>query len=317
MIPTRPPSGVPSRRCRHRAGRGGAAEHRIGPLLWRPSARPGRGTRWAPTAAPRRDGRCLPDGGAAPHSACRRPGRSSPDRGGARAAGVQGAGRGGPLPRARAAPDGRHRPAPSRDRPPVRPRRPRRGGAGRSPGSGGVEHYDTVLVHEHVPSFSLEVHYGLERASQRVTAARPRGALGAARAAGLCGHPGLRAGAGRRAGRAGRARRKTLPRLHAAHVDRRPGDDRQWRSRRGAGGLGRRACRGGGGPVPHRRRCRARAGPARVGVDSPSELFPLPSRGWRGQALRQLFSVTWPLDGTRVAPLSPHLRVDRRARRSA
>src|SRR3984885_14288994 len=36
--------------------------------------------------------------------------------------------------------------------------------------SGGVEHYDTVLLHEQVPSLSLEVHYGLERASQRVTA---------------------------------------------------------------------------------------------------------------------------------------------------
>ena len=39
--------------------------------------------------------------------------------------------------------------------------------------SGGVEHYDTVLLHEHVPSLSLEVHYGLERASQRVTALDP------------------------------------------------------------------------------------------------------------------------------------------------
>jgi hypothetical protein len=33
----------------------------------------------------------------------------------------------------------------------------------------------------------------------------------------------------------------------------------------------------------------------RVGVDAPTERFPLPTRGWRGDAMRQLLSVTWPL----------------------
>ncbi len=33
----------------------------------------------------------------------------------------------------------------------------------------------------------------------------------------------------------------------------------------------------------------------RTGVEAPAELFPLPTRGWRGEAIHQLLSVTWPL----------------------
>ena len=33
----------------------------------------------------------------------------------------------------------------------------------------------------------------------------------------------------------------------------------------------------------------------RAGVDAPAGLFPLPVRGWRGDAMRRLLSVTWPL----------------------
>ena len=33
----------------------------------------------------------------------------------------------------------------------------------------------------------------------------------------------------------------------------------------------------------------------RAGVEVPRELFPLPVHGWRGRALRQLLSMTWPL----------------------
>ena len=33
----------------------------------------------------------------------------------------------------------------------------------------------------------------------------------------------------------------------------------------------------------------------RAGVDAPDELFPLPTRGWRGEAMGRLRSVTWPL----------------------
>ena len=41
---------------------------------------------------------------------------------------------------------------------------------------GGPDRYDTVLTHDEVPSLSLELHYGLEGTSQRVTALDP-GAL--------------------------------------------------------------------------------------------------------------------------------------------
>ncbi len=33
----------------------------------------------------------------------------------------------------------------------------------------------------------------------------------------------------------------------------------------------------------------------RVGVDAPAGLFPLPTRGWRGEAMAHLLSVGWPL----------------------
>ena len=39
--------------------------------------------------------------------------------------------------------------------------------------AGDGDHYDTVLTHREVPSFFLEVHFGLEGASQRVTALDP------------------------------------------------------------------------------------------------------------------------------------------------
>ncbi len=32
-----------------------------------------------------------------------------------------------------------------------------------------------------------------------------------------------------------------------------------------------------------------------AGVETPAELFPLPTRGWRGEAIRSLQSATWPL----------------------
>ena len=32
-----------------------------------------------------------------------------------------------------------------------------------------------------------------------------------------------------------------------------------------------------------------------AGVDTPDGLFPLPTHGWRGQAVRRLTAVSWPL----------------------
>ena len=38
---------------------------------------------------------------------------------------------------------------------------------------GGADRYDTVLLHDEVASLSLELHYGLEGTSQRVTGLDP------------------------------------------------------------------------------------------------------------------------------------------------
>ena len=161
--------------------------------------------------------------------------------------------------------------------------------------AGGVEHYDTVLIHDKVPSLSLEVHYGLERVSQRVNALDP-GALWARRVPLDCaGTPAF-----------GLAQADELIVL-AAHAGK-PfhGFVRLIWIADLAMIVGGAAARG--APVDwdsvragaNEARCltvvsAALALARRVGVDAPSELFPLPSRGWRGQALRQLLGVTWPL----------------------
>ena len=62
------------------------------------------------------------------------------------------------------------------------------------PGSAG--HYDTVLVHDQVPSLFLEVHFGLEPRLGGSDRARPGGVVGAASAHGLCRHAGVRTLAG-------------------------------------------------------------------------------------------------------------------------
>ena len=163
--------------------------------------------------------------------------------------------------------------------------------------SAGVEHYDTVLIHDQVPSLSLEVHYGLERASQRVTALDAE-ALWARRVPLDCaGTPAF-----------GLSQADELVVLAADAGKPFHGFMRLvWIADLGmivnsAAARGEPVDWDGVRAVAEQARCRTVVGAAlelarRVGVDAPSELFPLPSRGWRGQALRQLFSVTWPLTG--------------------
>jgi Uncharacterised nucleotidyltransferase len=161
------------------------------------------------------------------------------------------------------------------------------------PGVG--DHYDTVLTHREVPSFFLEVHYGLERASQRVTALDP-GMLWAMRQPLECagtsafGLPPaeelvmLAAHAGKPHHRfvrlvwmADLAMIDGAAATHGAPVD--------WDRVRAVAGAAQ---------------CVTVVGAAlemarRAGVDAPAGLFPLPTRGRRGDAMRRLLSVSWPL----------------------
>jgi hypothetical protein len=161
------------------------------------------------------------------------------------------------------------------------------------PGVG--DHYDTVLTHREVPSFFLEVHYGLERASQRMTALDP-GSLWAMRQPLEC--------AGTSAFGLPPAEELVVLAAHAGKLHHRF-VRLVWMADL-AMIVGAAATHG--APVDWDR-VRAVAGAAqcvtvvgaalemarRAGLDAPAGLFPLPTRGRRGDAMRQLLSVTWPL----------------------
>ncbi len=159
----------------------------------------------------------------------------------------------------------------------------------------GGDHYDTLLTHREVPSYFLELHYGLEGESERVTALDPD-TLWARRVPLEC--------AGTRAfglppaeelvvlaAHAGKPHHKFVRLVwiadltmivggaakHGAAID--------WDRVRAEAGAAR---------------CVTVVGAAlgmarRAGVDAPADLFPLPTRGRRGEAMRRLLSVTWPL----------------------
>jgi hypothetical protein len=160
---------------------------------------------------------------------------------------------------------------------------------------GGPNRYDTVLAHDEVPSLLLELHYGLEGSSQRVTALDP-GALWAHRlplevagtaAFGLAPDDELVV----LASHAGKPHHGFVRLMWIADLAMIVDDA----AARGA-------------PVDWDR-VRAVAGEARcvtvvgaalalarhAGVEAPSELFPLPAGGWRARAMAQLTSVGWPL----------------------
>jgi Uncharacterised nucleotidyltransferase len=161
--------------------------------------------------------------------------------------------------------------------------------------AGGGDHYDTALRHDDVPSLFLELHYGLEGTSQRVTALDP-GALWARRQPLHCaGTPAYGLPLADElvvlAAHAGKPHHGFVRLMWIADLAMIVGDaaDR-------------------GDPVDWDR-VRAVAGHARcvtvvgaalalarhAGVESPARLFPLPTTGWRGEALDHLQSVTWPL----------------------
>ena len=227
MIPIRPPSGVPSPAAPTSTAprrRGDGAPDRPPAVAGLRRGRRPRGARAEPRR-PVRHGRRLPHGGAPPHPAGRGAGGAAVDRRRPGTGGLQGTRRRRPLPRARAATHGGHRPPAAAPRPPARAGGPGRGGL-----AGGARRRWRPLRHRPGPRRGalplLELHYGLEGTSQRVTALDPRPLWARRQPIACAGHARLRAAARRRTGRAGGARREAAPRLRAAGLDRRPGHDR-------------------------------------------------------------------------------------------
>ncbi len=161
--------------------------------------------------------------------------------------------------------------------------------------AGGGDHYDTVLAHDDVPSLVLELHYGLEGTSQRVTALDP-GALWERRQPIACaGTPAFGLPLADElvvlAAHAGKPHHGFVRLAWVADLAMIVGDAAER-----------------GTPVDWDR-VRALAKDARcatvlaaalalarhAGVETPAELFPVPTRGWRGEAMDHLLSVTWPL----------------------
>jgi hypothetical protein len=162
----------------------------------------------------------------------------------------------------------------------------------REPGSA---HYDTVLVHDLVPSLFLELHFGLEPRAERLTSL-DAATLWERRVRVSC--------AGTSAFGLSQADELVVLAAHAGKpfhgftrlvwiadfamiigdaVER--GSPIEWEDVRAAA---------------ERARCTTVVGAAlrlarHAGVNAPLDLFPLPTHGWRGQTLQQLLSVTWPL----------------------
>ncbi len=161
--------------------------------------------------------------------------------------------------------------------------------------AGGGDRYDSALTHPEVPSLFLELHYGLERTSQRVTALDP-GRLWERRQPLECaGTPAFGLAPTDElvvlAAHAGKPHHGFMRLMWVADLAMIVGDA----ARRGAA-IDWHGVRGVAGAA----HCVTVVGAAlalarRVGVDAPVGLFPLPTRGWRGDAIRQLLSVTWPL----------------------
>jgi hypothetical protein len=160
---------------------------------------------------------------------------------------------------------------------------------------GGSDRYDTVLLHDEVPSLSLELHYGLEGTSQRVTALDPEALWERRRPIACAGTPAFGLQLTDElvvlAAHAGKPHHGFVRLAWIADLAMMVGDAAER-----------------GTPVDweHVRALAAEsqcltvvaaalALAGHVGVEAPAGLFPLPTNGWRGVAIDQLVSVTWPL----------------------
>ena len=182
------------------------------------------------------------------------------------------------------------------------------------PGAG--DRYDTALTHPEVPSLFLELHYGLEGASQRVTALDPETLWRLRRPMECAGTSAFGLPPADElvvlAAHAGKPHHGFVRLVWIADLAMLVGDA----ARRGL-------------PVDWdlvhaaaaEARCLTVVGAAlalarRAGVEAPAGLFPLPSRGWRGDAMRRLLSVTWPLTHLEVPGYQLNYALtDARARR--
>jgi hypothetical protein len=170
----------------------------------------------------------------------------------------------------------------------------------------GRDRYDTVLKHPEVASMALELHYGLESHYERLTSLDAAGlwsrripvdCLGCA-AFGLP-LPEEIVVLAAHAGKPFHGFSRLVWIADLAMIvghSRESGSEVDWESVRSV------AQRGG---------CTTVVGVAlrlagHAGVDFPSELFPLPERGWRRAALSRLIDPLWPLDPS--DPATFHLR---------
>jgi hypothetical protein len=155
--------------------------------------------------------------------------------------------------------------------------------------------YDTVLTHPDVPSLFLELHYGLEASSQRVTALDPMGLWKLRKPIDCLGTPAFGLPLAEEivmlAAHAGKPHHGFAHLIWIADLTMILGQAEE-----------------SGHPVDWDRlrsiaasaRCTTVVGAAlslarHAGLDGPTDLFTLPTRGWRGSALQQLLDVQWPL----------------------
>jgi hypothetical protein len=159
----------------------------------------------------------------------------------------------------------------------------------------GPDLYDTALTHADVPSLFLELHYGLEGMSQRVTSLDAEELWRRRRPIDCAGTPAYGLPSAEElvmlAAHAGKPHHGFVRLVWIADLAMLAGDA---------------AARG--EPIDWERvrevaiagRCRTVTGAAlalarRVGLDAPLDLFPLPTAGRRGHTIGRLLSLTWPL----------------------
>ncbi len=153
------------------------------------------------------------------------------------------------------------------------------------------DHYDTVLTHHEVPSLFLEVHFGLEGGAEQVTALDPETLWARRRPLECAGTAAFGLPPAEElvvlAAHAGKPHHRFVRLVWMADLAMIVGHDTaiDW-DRVHA--------------VAKAARCVTVVGTAlemarRAGVDAPVGLFPLPTRGSRGDTMGRLLSVSWPL----------------------